>query len=95
MINEVLNILHFDPSSCHQLCGAAWFVIVMFYTTIIVAILFYLTRHLNEKVKDVFVFVFGLVSLGCSWYLKQNDINFAWYFTPTCLAIFLYLTGYF
>ena len=94
-INEVLSIFHFDPSSCHQLCGAAWFVIVLFYTTIIVAILFYLTYHLNSVIKNVIVFIVAVAALICSYYFMQNEISLKWYFTPTFPAIFLYIVGYF
>lgn len=88
-INELLSILHFDPSSCHELCGAAWFVIVLFYTTIIVAVLFFFIRHTNSMIKNSIVFVFGVVALACSYYFMQSEISFKWYFTPTFPAIFL------
>ena len=94
-INELLSILHFDPSSCHELCGAAWFVIVLFYTTIIVAVLFFFIRHTNSMIKNSIVFVFGVVALACSYYFMQSEISFKWYFTPTFPSIFLYILGYF
>lgn len=90
------NCLHFNPNGTQQLCGADWFVIVLFYITILFAIVCWMFRFVKKPVlRNSILAVTGLAALGIGFFLQKKNLFLDGYWSPAITGYSLYVLGFF
>lgn len=93
IVNAIIALLHFDPSVNTGLCGAAWFVIVLFYVEVGGAMLLFLTRKFSCYFQYVLLCGSAVAALAASYYMQKYNVWLVYYATPAFVCFFLYVLG--
>lgn len=90
------DCLHFNPGGTQQLCGADWFVIILFYITILFAVVCWFTRIFkNETVKNILLGGSGVAALLVGFVLQKKNLFLDGYWSPAITGYALYVLGFF
>ena len=90
------NCLHFNPSGTQQLCGADWFVIILFYITIGFATATFLTNIIkNKALRDILLGSTGVAALLAGFVLQKKNLFLDGYWSPAITGYSLYVLGFF
>lgn len=90
------NCLHFNPGGTQQLCGADWFVIILFYITVLFAVACWFTRIFkNKTVQNVLLGGSAVAALFVGCLLQKKRIFLDGYWSPAVTGYALYVLGFF
>lgn len=97
VIGHISDAFHFEPYATHQLCGADWFVIVLFYVTIAFCLVYWISNQLcnSERIKNSILLLSGVAALYVGNILKQREIFLDGYLSPAITCYAIYVIGYF
>ncbi len=94
-VSRLSRALHFDPAATEQLCGADWFVVVLFYITLIFAGVCFCIRWIKQPV--IRNAIFGVFAFGCLWlgnFLRTRNYFLDGYWSVAITGMSLYILGF-
>lgn len=88
--------LHFNPGGTHQLCGADWFVLVLFYITILFAVVYWMSGIIKSpRLRHCIPVLTGIAALFIGHLLQKKDLLLDGYWTPAITGYSLYVLGFY
>lgn len=88
--------LHFEPGATQQLCGADWFVIILFYITILFAVACWLSGIFRRRCLQNGFLGFSAVAAVClGFILQKKNLSLEGFWTPAITGFALYALGFF
>lgn len=90
-----MSSFHFEAWANHELCGAAWFIYVLFELTIIFAIECWMLRFIKkETTKNLVLLIISLIALMVGYKLYLAGIFYNDFLSVTISSLSLYTIGY-
>lgn len=95
-VSKLSGALHFDPAATEQLCGADWFVVVLFYITLIFAGVAYLIKWVKPTIlRHCLIGAFGVGCLFLGTLLQKRNFFLDDYWSVAITGMSLYILGFF
>lgn len=90
------HCLHFNPGGTHQLAGADWFVLVLFYITLLFACACFIAKLFkNRTLQHVLLAASGVAALFVGHILQKKAISLEGFWTPAITGYSLYVLGFY
>ncbi len=96
-LNGILSSFHFEAYASEQLCGAAWFVIVLIEIVFFVSITYWILKLIirNEHIRNVIMLGISIYFLNIGNYLRMHNLILNDFLSSSCSCLILYLGGVF
>lgn len=94
-LNGILSSFHFEGYAAEQLCGAAWFVIVLIGIVFFFSILCWILKLFirNENNRNVIILSVSLYFLWLGNYFRVHNLNLNDFLATSCSCLILYTGG--
>ena len=90
------HCLHFNPGGTHQLAGADWFVLVLFYITLVFAAACFITGLFkNRPLQHILLVLSGVAALLMGYALQKKELSLEGFWTPAITGYSLYVLGFY
>lgn len=90
------HCLHFNPGGTHLLAGADWFVLVLFYISLIFAAAWFITsRFKSQPLQHGLMALSGVAALLVGNVLREKELALEGYWTPAITGYSLYVLGFY
>lgn len=93
-VNYLTSLIHFDASATQQLCGADWFVVVLFYILVFFGLLDFVLLKLHKPIfRKVIILMsaIGLLTIGNDLRLGNYFLN--GYLSPAFSGYAIFILG--